>query len=182
MVKESTNMEIVLELLKEKSHVRELARKLEQSHVNIIRCLAELVKKNIVDFEQEGKNKTYFIKKTLPARSYIYRAEYYKLNKLIDKYPKLSVILQDIIKKVNSPLIILFGSYSKFIAKNESDIDIFVESEDKFIKEKLKDIRSDINGKTGVFDTDSLLVKEIIKNHVILKGVEEFYERIKFFA
>ncbi len=32
-----------------------------------------------------------------------------------------------------------------------------------------------------MFDTKSLMIKEIIKNHVILKGVEYFYEKTEFF-
>ena len=182
MVQERTSMEVMLELLKEKSHVREISRKLNQSHVNIIRSLAELVRQNVVDFEQEGRNKTYFIKNTLSARSYVYQAEYYKLSKLIEEYPKLSVILQDVIKKIDSSLIILFGSYAKFIPKKDSDIDIYVETRNEKVKTEIKHINSDINAQIGEFNTDSLLIKEIIKNHVILKGVEEFYGRIKFFT
>ena len=35
--------------------------------------------------------------------------------------------------------------------------------------------------KLGKFDNSSFLIKEIIKSHVVLKGVEDFYEKTKFF-
>ena len=51
----------------------------------------------------------------------------------------------------------------------------------KKVKEDIENINSKINVKIGIFDNDDLLINEIIKNHVIIKGVEKFYEKIKFF-
>ena len=82
------------------------------------------------------------------------------------------------IKKCDSKLIILFGSYAKNIAKPESDIDIYLETEDQNIKKKTEEINSKLSVKIGAFNKDSLLIKEIIKNHVILKGAERFYEQL----
>ena len=65
--------------------------------------------------------------------------------------------------------------------KRESDIDIYIETKDEKIKEEVKKINDLINVKTGRFDTEDLLIKEIIKNHVIIRGAEEYYEKIKFF-
>ena len=115
------------------------------------------------------------------GRNFVYSAEIYKLSKLIEKYPELGVILEDIKNSLPELMIILFGSYAKGIAKQESDIDIYIETANKSIKEKIKGINSKINVKIGKFDTNSLLIKEIIKNHVILRGVEQFYEKSRFF-
>ena len=174
-------LEIILQLLKEQSHIRELAKKINQSHVTISRKLNYLVKENILDFKTNGKNKTFFIKKNISSRSYIFKAEHYKLIKLTKEYPKLSIILQEVIKKTTEKLVILFGSYAKFSAKKDSDIDIYIETNDKSVKEKIEEINSKINVKQGNFDLDSDLIKEIIKNHIIIKGVEGFYEKTKFF-
>ena len=78
-------------------------------------------------------------------------------------------------------MIILFGSYAKGIAKKESEIDIYIETTNNSIKERIKSINSRINVKIGKFDANSLLIKEIIKNHVILRRVEQFYEKSRFF-
>ena len=48
-------------------------------------------------------------------------------------------------------------------------------------KQILEAISSKVNVKLGRFDLKSLLIKEIILNHVIIKGVEEFYGRTGFF-
>jgi predicted nucleotidyltransferase len=179
--KNNLDMEILLVLIKDKTHLREIARLIKESPSTVLRKLNELIKENILDFKIEGKNKVFFIKNNLQAKNYVYGAERYKLNKLIKKYSPLSVILDSVINNSESSLVILFGSYSKFIAKKDSDIDIYLETENKKEKDEVECINSSINVKVGKFDVNSLLIKEIIKNHVILKGVEEFYERIKFF-
>jgi predicted nucleotidyltransferase len=139
------------------------------------------VKENVLDYKMEGRNKVFFIRKTLQAKNYVFNAERYKQIKLLKKYPELNVIVEDILKKSVENLIIIFGSYAKFSARKDSDIDIFVETNKKNVKEKIGSLHSKINVKIGKFDLNSPLIKEIIKSHVILKGVEEFYEKIGFF-
>ena len=78
-------------------------------------------------------------------------------------------------------MIILFGSYAKGNEKPDSDIDTYLETTDNKIKDKIKELNSKLSIKIGKFDLDSLLIKEIIKNHIILRGVEEYCERNNFF-
>ena len=146
-----------------------------------MRKLNKLTKDNILNFRLEGKNKIFFIKKNLESRTGVFNAEHYKLTKLIRAYPKLSVIIEDILTNSSDNLIILFGSYAKFIPKTESDIDVYIETENKKIKKKLESINSKIRVKMGRFDKKSPLIKEIINNHIIIKGIEQFYEKTEFF-
>ena len=97
------------------------------------------------------------------------------------KHPELSIILEDIKKNFPKGIIILFGSYAKGIPKQNSDIDIYLETNDNKIKDEVKDINSKLSIKIGKFDTESLLIKEIVKNHIIIRGLEDFYERVEFF-
>ena len=179
--KNNIELEVILELIKNKSHLREIARSLDQSHSTILRKINELIKENILDFKQEGKNKVFFIKNNLKAKNYIYSAEIYKLSKLLKKYPELSIILEDIKKNTKKEIVILFGSYAKGNPKPSSDMDIYIETKNRNIKKDIEIINTKINVKLGRFDISSLLIKEIIKNHVIIRGVEEFYEKNKFF-
>ena len=78
-------------------------------------------------------------------------------------------------------MIILFGSYAKGNEKSDSDIDIYLETINNKVKNKVKEINSRLSIKIGEFDLNSLLIKEIIKNHVIIRGLEEYYERNNFF-
>jgi predicted nucleotidyltransferase len=174
-------LEIILLLLKGERHLRDIAKQLNESHSTVSRKLNKLTIENILDYRIEGKNKVFFIKKNLQTKSYVFNAERYKLIKLLKEYPELNIIMEDVLKKTEEKLIIVFGSYAKFIAKKSSDIDIYVETKSRKVKEELESIHSIIKVKIGDFDLDSNLIKEVVKNHVIFRGVEEFYEKIKFF-
>jgi predicted nucleotidyltransferase len=173
--------EIVLLLIRERNHVRSIANILGEANSSISRKLNKLAAENIIDYRSEGKNKVFFVKNNIQAKNYVFSAEKYKFGKLIREYPKLGIIIDGILKKCNERLIILFGSYANFTAGKSSDIDIFVETDSRKVKEDIEKMNSRINVKTGPLDKDSLLVKEIIKNHVILRGEDDFYEKIKFF-
>jgi predicted nucleotidyltransferase len=173
--------EIVLGLLKSPSHARELAKKLNTNHTNILRKLKELSAESVVDFREEGKNKTYFLKNTIESKNYVFMAEKYKLSGVIRKYPQLRAIIEKIQNQEKIRLAVLFGSYAKGIAKPNSDIDVYVETTDKKLKQSISMINTKLSVKIGKFALSSLLIKEIIKDHVIIKGVEEFYEKAGFF-
>jgi predicted nucleotidyltransferase len=174
-------LEIILVLLKGENYLRSIAKQLGESHSTILRKLNRLTTENVLDYKMEGKNKVFSIKKNLQAKNYIFNAERYKLIKLLRKYPKLDVIMDDVSRATKETLIVIFGSYAKFVAKEDSDIDVYVETRNRDVKEQVESIHSRIKVKFGDFDLSSNLIKEIIKNHVILKGVEEFYEKTKFF-
>lgn len=83
-------------------------------------------------------------------------------------------------KKID--LAILFGSYVKGIAHKDSDIDIYIDTRNNKLKEEVELIDSKISVKIGSYNQESILIKEIEKNHMIIKGVERYYEKNKFFG
>ncbi|MFH1451913.1 MAG: nucleotidyltransferase domain-containing protein [archaeon] len=180
-IKINYKYEVLLLLLKKEMHGRELAKELKTSLTRIQSALNELRKLNILDFEVTGKNHIYFIKKNLISKSIILNAENYKFIKVLTKYPQLESIFKDIIEKSKCNLIILFGSYAKGIEKKDSDVDIYLETTNLKLKKEIENIEDKLSVKIGEFNLNDLLVKEIIKNHVIIRGAEEFYEKIKFF-
>lgn len=180
-IKINYKFEVLLSLLRKEVHGRELAKKLKTSLTRIQLVLNELRKINVIDYKTEGKNHTYFIKKNLISKAFILNAENYKLTKLLRRYTILEPLFKNITEKYPDKVIILFGSYAKFIPKEDSDIDIYVETIDKKIKENLQMINTSISVKIGKFNPEDLLIKEIIKNHIIIQGGESFYERLKFF-
>jgi predicted nucleotidyltransferase len=184
MVQKQADMdsEIVLELSREKAHVRELARRLGESHTTVMRRANWLLKENVIGYKTDGRNKVFFLKDNLGARSHAYAAEKHKLLKLLSRYPRLGVILEGLLKKVPNGTVVLFGSYAKFCAKEGSDIDIYIDTQDPSAKRRAEEAYSGIRAKIGRFDPDSLLIREIVKNHVILRGTEEFYEKAKLFS
>ena len=179
---EQIELEVILSLLKNKElHVRGIAKSVKQPHANISRTMKKMLDSNIVDFRTMGKNKIFRLKKSVETLQYVYSAEHFKLLKLIERYPFLSVIVEGILSKTEEELVVIFGSFAKFNAKSDSDIDIFVETENRAIKTELEKINSRISVKIGVFDKNNILIKEIIKDHVIIKGVEHFYEKNRIF-
>lgn len=179
--KNNIELEIVLSLIKERAHLRKIARSIGESHSTVLRKINELARENVIDYKQEGKNKVFYIKNNLKAKNYVYSAEIYKLNKLLKRYPELSVMFEEIKKNFKKGMVILFGSYAKGNPKSDSDIDVYLETNDSKIKNKIKDLNSKLSVKIGEFDINSLLIKEIIKNHIVVRGVENFYERNNFF-
>jgi predicted nucleotidyltransferase len=180
MEQKSYKLEIINILLKEKSHARAIAVKLKTNHMMVVRKLKDLLEENVVDFNQEGKNKIFFLKKTNEARSYIFITENYKLIRLLSKYPELRNIINKIQNK-KIKLAILFGSYAKGLAKKDSDIDIFIETQKRELKKELELTDLKLSIKIGEYNKNNNLIKEIDKNHVIIKGVEEYYEKQGFF-
>ena len=175
--KDNLEMDIIELLLKADHHVRGIAKKLNESHSTILRKLNSLKKENVLDSRTEGRNKIFFLKKNLVSRTYILQTELHKLAKLLRRSPELSIIFEDILKKTEEKLIVLFGSHAKGLAKKDSDIDIYIETKDRKTKSTVEDMHSKINVKIGIFDTKSPLIKEIIKDHVIIRGAEIFYDQ-----
>lgn len=166
--------EIINVLLKSESHVRGIAQKLGEPHSTILRKLNNLKKENVIDSKTEGRNKIFFLKNNLISKNYIQKAELHKLTKLFGKYPELAIIFEELLKKTDEKLIILFGSYAKGLAKADSDIDIYIETKNRNVKKVIEDVHSKINVKIGSFDTTSPLIREIIKDHIIIRGIEVF--------
>ncbi len=173
--------EVLLRLLKKEMHGRELAKELKTSLTRVQAILNELRQLNVLDYKTEGRNHVYFIKKNIVAKAHILNAENYKLVKLLRKYTFLEPLFREITEKYPETMILLFGSYAQFTPKDESDIDIYVDTIDKKIKEYVTTLHEKISTKIGDFNTEDLLIQEIIKNHIIIQGGERFYEKLGFF-
>ena len=161
--------------------MRGLAKDLKINHMSVKRALDKLVKENVLDVREQGRNNIFSLKKTLEAENYIYLTEINKLQQLIKKHPYLKTIIQEL-KKIKAELILLFGSYAKNTSTKNSDIDVYIETTDKKIKQETSKINSKISVKIGSYNKDNLLIKEMEKDHIVVKGAEKFYEKNKFFT
>ena len=57
-------------------------------------------------------------------------------------------------------------------------MDLYIESEDSEIKKDYSKLDSKFSIKLGKWDKENLLIKEIIENHILIKGGEIYYERV----
>jgi len=169
--------DIVLELSRQDNHIRGLAGLLKTNQMTIARRVEELVGLNVLDFRIEGKNKVHFMKNSLEAIQYLKIAEQYKAMGLVSRYPRFRLIVEKINADDKIVLAILFGSYAKGNADKNSDIDVYIDVAEA--AKRIGQLDSRLNIKTGEFSLNSPLAKEIIKNHVILKGVDNYYEVLK---
>jgi predicted nucleotidyltransferase len=181
VVQNLTN-EIILILLQGPLHTRGIAESLGRSHATIIRRLQEMVAENSIDFKFEGKNKVYFLKKSLEGRNAVIIAEMYRQSRLVADYPQVRGIIRAVLDLHEVRLALIFGSYAKGSAHERSDIDLFIETENRILKKSLEDQFTALSVKIGIFNREHPLIREIEKDHIIVKGVEEYLEKTKFFA
>lgn len=173
--------EIVGILLKGELHIRAIADRLGTNHMTVLRKMRRLVEENVLDFKKKGRNKVYFVKKTAEARNYVLMVEICRLSMLLKRYPDLRRIVTQIQRNRGAKLAVLFGSYAKGTADKTSDADVFLETESRKLKHEIEEIDSRLSVKIGLYDKKSPLIREIEKNHVIIKGVETYYEKSRFF-
>ncbi len=142
-------MEIKLNILKEffenpnkEFHLRELARKLNTNHTKIRNHLNKLVKE---EYLKKRKDRIYLLYGAKINQKFLNLKIYYNLEKL-----RKSKIIEDLEEFYDFPTIILFGSYSKGIDDNKSDLDLFVISN---IKKKFNDKKYEkkLNRKINLF-------------------------------
>jgi predicted nucleotidyltransferase len=172
------NYDIVSNLIKQDNHIRSIARCLNTNQTTIARKVEELEKQNILDFRIEGKNKVYFVKKNLETREYLKIIEHHKLLLIIESYPRLRQLIEKIHLNKQIKLAIIFGSYAKNNVDKNSDIDLYIETKSNELKKLMEITDSKLSVKIGKFDINNLLAKEIIKDHIIIKGVDLYYEYI----
>jgi predicted nucleotidyltransferase len=174
--------EIILLLLRGPLHPRGIAESLGTNHATVLRRLAVLVGNNVLDYTIEGKNKIYFLKKTIEARNYAITAELYKQSRAITTHPLLRGVVKAVLDVSDIRLALIFGSYAKGTPHQDSDIDLFIETAQREIKINFQKQFSILNVKTGQFDIGNSLIREIISDHIIVKGVEEYFEKVRIFT
>jgi len=168
-------------------HVRAIAKLLDTSHVTILPHLKQLEKIKILQHEKIGRNKQYILNKAniltkyyLTITEQLTTINYLEKNLIIKK-------LAEHLTAINTPNpIILFGSYADNSATDESDIDLF--SIGTLTKNQLSHIKKfeitfgkKINIKTATTQnfntglrTGDILIKEIVRNHIILSNPDPF--------
>lgn len=172
--------------------INEISRSLGEYYSFVHRTINKLIEDGIIIKNKVGKShlcspnleneKTMALIQLSEIES---RDEYY------DKNKELKLILEDFVNSVGAKSIIsivLFGSYAKGTATKESDIDILVIHERKFNADKTT---KEIYAKYGkeinaiIMTVDQFkkqksrpIVKDIIHNHYILYGAENFVKMV----
>jgi predicted nucleotidyltransferase len=170
--------------------INEMAKNLGEFYSFVHRIVDRLTKDGVIIKNKVGKSYICSLnlenEKTLAL---LQLAEIEKVKQFYAVNKGLKLILEDFVELIKSELknraaVVLFGSYAKGTATKESDIDILLISKGKIDVEK---ITREIYAKYGKEITpivmtpndfkkqmEKALIKEIIKDHYILYGVENF--------
>ena len=164
---------------------RELIKKVGISQKNIALTLGELEKKRILSSKTKGNMKYFSLNKLNPLyKKYLILVEVENSIEFLKNNPKINQAFDKINK---SKIICVFGSYAKETQKKSSDLDLFIVG--KFDEKEIREIGKDyglnlsIKGGNKSDFVNSLkeknpFMKEILENHVLISGYEEFIEEV----
>jgi len=166
-------------------YIREVEKILNISSRTALVTLAKLEQIGILESKIKGKVKIYSIRKSSISREFFLFTEQYKRIQFMEK----NHLIKEVLEKADDyseGIVIVFGSYSKGIQKDDSDLDLFIVGKfnEKNIKEVGKKYGVDINIKSypkKIFEKEinkDILLKEILENHVLIKNAEEFVRKV----
>lgn len=164
---------------KKEVYGRELVNKVPVSQKAIALALDELEKEGILKARKQGNIKYFRLNlANTEIKDALTAAEIMKKIDFLKKQRKLAHIF-----KKDSRIVGVFGSYALGTQRPDSDVDIFIagkkQKEDYDAKGKTLDLNISIKYFTdkefkSLLKKHDNLCKEIIKNHIILFGVEKF--------
>jgi len=143
--------------------------------------LAFLEKSKVLKSKTEGKNKYFSLNlENIKTKSYLLQSEIYQTDIFLEKYPQFKMFLKSF--KITTPIIV-FGSFAKFTADKNSDLDIVIlsgrELKIQFHLLPFKPHKINLTEKTFLkaLKKQEELIKEIEENHIILNN-HSFYVNI----
>ena len=168
-------------------HMRAMAKLLDTSHMTLLPHLKRLEELKILQTEKVGKNKHYTLNKdNVLTKYYLIATEELVTIDYLEKtflIKKLAEHLTSI--DISNPLI-LFGSYAKGYATEESDIDLFSigrlnEKQTNHIRKFEATFGKKINIKTASAENfnaglraGDILIREVVANHVVICNLDPF--------
>lgn len=166
-------------------HGREIARKLKANQKTISSNLNILERAGVLKSNKKGRNIEYsLIKDSFLAKQLLVIAEQYKLIKAASENFVIQTIASDI-AETTTGIALIYGSYAKGTAEKNSDIDILMigaPKKDRFeaIKNRLPiDMHHIVTDSTSFIKSimkKENFIKEIMDNHILIRGFEEFTE------
>ena len=163
---------------------RELVGKVSISQKNIALTLEELEKRGILSSKARGGAKYYFLNKqnSLFGR-YILMFEAERTIEFLSFHKNIAEIFS---KVGGSGIVCVFGSYAKGVENKNSDLDLLVIGENgNLIGKEGKNFGIDVSIKSGskkefraMLKERGPFIREILENHVVIFGFEEFVSEV----
>ncbi|MFH1591852.1 MAG: nucleotidyltransferase domain-containing protein [Candidatus Woesearchaeota archaeon] len=188
------NKSLILKFLlsnkKEEFTIRAIAKNISVDYKTVYLIIKELIENKIILAKKIGQTVLCSINQK-EFNADIFRAELIRKEELLRN--KNFYALYDYFKDIEEPffILLLFGSYVNRKNRKKSDVDIMLISDDKKIKENIKNkislIPLDIHLLTftsseflSMLKTTKFNVgREAFNNNIILSGIENYYRLIK---
>jgi len=143
------------------------------------RLLQELEKERIMKTKKEGKNKYYFLNlQNVKTKFFLLMGEIEKTLLFLKKYLPFNSFLKE---KINVCLVV-FGSFAEFKAEKGSDLDLLIIGKNSLpfylLPYKIHKVILTKKQFEKALDRGEPLIKEILKNHIILNGHSYFLNKL----
>lgn len=172
----------------EEKTAAEIEKRSGYSHERVYTMLNSLEKKGLLLKKRFGRTFVYYIER---FSDLLYLAfTYYFINRkeeFVKKYPQVASALDELISKAEPSIAVLFGSYSKKIPKDKSDVDVLLVDGKGEAEKTALSLRHKFNLRitpvlvnedefARIKDENPELWSDLIRFGVVLKGYELFYE------
>ncbi|NWG09879.1 MAG: nucleotidyltransferase domain-containing protein [Nitrososphaerales archaeon] len=166
-------------------HLREIARETKVDVKAIQLQLKRLEKMDVLSSVFKGRNKEYCpnLSNSI-TKYYMILAETFSSINYLTRNFLIKKTVNEIRDKIEGA-IILFGSFAKGEATEESDVDLFILTDRKLDRNALVEAGSLIGRVISVkssnkkrflegLKSNDPLVREVVSNHILLKGIDDF--------
>lgn len=165
-----------------------IARKKSLNQKTVANTLNKLEDEGFLKSTTVGRNKEFSLNlnNMEPVKNFIVAAEHLRTASFLRKNPLVKEVLAKS-KPAFGGIVVVFGSYAKGTQKKGSDLDIFAvgtHDRDKVYKvSELYNLQISVKNypasafKRALKNKD-ILLNEVLKNHVIISGAEEFINAV----
>jgi len=166
-------------------YIREVEKLLKISPRTAQLILEDLEDKGLIESKIKGKIKTFKLNPSNFTKRYLVFAEQYKAIAFLEK----KLLIKEIIEKITPHIKgigVIFGSYVKELEKEGSDLDIFIAG--SYSNDEIKKVSRNLGIEISIkcyplktFEknlTKDILLKEVLKNHVVFLNAEQFIQII----
>lgn len=164
-------------------HVREISRLLHQNVTKTSKLLNELIDNGLVKYKESGRSKIVSLNFEEPLlASFVLMSETYKKIKFMETNDIFWEFIKQAEKIDHVYILSIFGSYARGTQTKESDLDILVVTDREYkggmpsyiLPVKIHEIQLEQDLFSNALRKKEALLKEILENHVIIKGLDTF--------
>jgi predicted nucleotidyltransferase len=167
--------------INQKITASQIAKNYNFNQKSVYLFMESLEKQSLFSIQRQGKNKLYFLNKDNKQliKHFICSVEHLRTINFYSNNPDIKIIIEKILPHING-IAIIFGSYANNTQNSDSDLDIFVigKHNNKEIALISNYFNIEINIQSQKTFKSDTLMKEVMNNHIIIKGIDKYITRL----